>query len=58
MFFWMNVGRNELCPCGSGKKFKKCCCNKPYQPSRQLEEDLELGQSLIAEYEKNSVDNR
>lgn len=19
------VGRNELCPCGSGKKFKKCC---------------------------------
>lgn len=21
------VGRNELCPCGSGKKFKKCCGN-------------------------------
>jgi hypothetical protein len=20
-----NVGRNDLCPCGSGKKFKKCC---------------------------------
>jgi uncharacterized protein len=19
------VGRNEACPCGSGKKFKKCC---------------------------------
>lgn len=19
------VGRNEKCPCGSGKKFKKCC---------------------------------
>jgi uncharacterized protein YecA (UPF0149 family) len=19
------VGRNELCPCGSGKKFKHCC---------------------------------
>ena len=19
------IGRNELCPCGSGKKFKKCC---------------------------------
>jgi uncharacterized protein YecA (UPF0149 family) len=19
------VGRNEQCPCGSGKKFKKCC---------------------------------
>ena len=21
------VGRNEPCPCGSGKKFKKCCLN-------------------------------
>ena len=19
------AGRNDLCPCGSGKKFKKCC---------------------------------
>jgi preprotein translocase subunit SecA len=19
------VGRNELCPCGSGKKYKRCC---------------------------------
>jgi peptide deformylase len=22
------VGRNEPCPCGSGKKYKKCCENK------------------------------
>ena len=22
------IGRNELCPCGSGKKFKKCCIGK------------------------------
>ena len=22
------VGRNAPCPCGSGKKFKKCCMNK------------------------------
>ena len=22
------VGRNEPCPCGSGKKFKKCCLEK------------------------------
>jgi len=21
---WANVGRNDLCPCGSGKKYKKC----------------------------------
>jgi preprotein translocase subunit SecA len=22
------TGRNELCPCNSGKKYKKCCHNK------------------------------
>jgi len=22
------VGRNEPCPCGSGKKFKKCCLRR------------------------------
>ncbi|MCY6485249.1 SEC-C metal-binding domain-containing protein [Clostridium aestuarii] len=21
----MKIGRNDLCPCGSGKKYKKCC---------------------------------
>ena len=21
----LRVGRNDPCPCGSGKKFKKCC---------------------------------
>lgn len=24
----MKVGRNDLCPCGSGKEFKKCCLPK------------------------------
>jgi hypothetical protein len=23
------VGRNELCPCGSGQKHKRCCLNRP-----------------------------
>ena len=23
--FSVHVGRNESCPCGSGKKYKKCC---------------------------------
>lgn len=23
------VGRNDPCPCGSGKKYKQCCLNKP-----------------------------
>ena len=24
----MNPGRNDPCPCGSGKKYKKCCLLK------------------------------
>ncbi len=24
----VKVGRNDPCPCGSGKKFKKCCMGK------------------------------
>ena len=28
--FGMNkIGRNAPCPCGSGRKFKKCCLNRP-----------------------------
>ena len=23
------VGRNDPCPCGSGKKYKQCCGRKP-----------------------------
>ena len=23
------TGRNDLCPCGSGKKFKRCCLDQP-----------------------------
>lgn len=29
----MKVGRNDLCPCGSGQKFKKCCIPRyEYKP--------------------------
>lgn len=24
-----NIGRNEACPCGSGKKYKNCCARDP-----------------------------
>ena len=24
----MRTGRNDPCPCGSGKKYKYCCLNK------------------------------
>lgn len=28
------VGRNDPCPCGSGKKYKQCCERKSEQMSR------------------------
>lgn len=28
------IGRNDLCPCGSNLKYKRCCLNKP-QPLPQ-----------------------
>ena len=28
----LKIGRNDPCPCGSGKKYKKCCSNKRMIP--------------------------
>lgn len=28
-----SIGRNSLCPCGSGKKYKNCCLNKQEKKS-------------------------
>ena len=27
----VEVGRNDPCPCGSGKKYKNCCWEKDHQ---------------------------
>lgn len=32
----MKIGRNDPCPCGSGKKYKKCCLNKSVTPPEAL----------------------
>src|SRR5215813_13055485 len=38
-----NIGRNEPCSCGSGKKYKKCCLPKETQPtSRPLQTQPQL----------------
>src|SRR3984957_17761753 len=41
------VRRNESCPCGSGKKFKKCCgaidrADSAFVPPRELQEAMRL----------------
>jgi len=31
----VKVGRNDRCPCGSGKKYKKCCLQKESQSKQR-----------------------
>ena len=34
------IGRNDPCPCGSGKKYKKCCLNRQYVDVKTLMRDV------------------
>lgn len=34
----VKIGRNDPCPCGSGRKFKKCCLGKDGNDDRDLQE--------------------
>lgn len=47
----MAIGRNEPCPCGSGKKYKKCCIGKPVAPSSFALADVLPAGPVIPEWE-------
>lgn len=36
----MSIGRNEKCPCNSGKKFKNCCINDPRYAATQVNNNI------------------
>ncbi|MFU8838219.1 MAG: YecA family protein [Thiohalomonadaceae bacterium] len=39
----MKTGRNDPCPCGSGKKYKQCCLQadqQSFNPAREINEEL------------------
>jgi hypothetical protein len=36
----MSIGRNEPCPCGSGKKYKKCCLQRGPEPINYMKQKL------------------
>ena len=40
------VGRNDPCPCGSGKKYKKCCLQKSFT---QVGKEESIRQNLVHE---------
>jgi SEC-C motif-containing protein len=42
----MKIGRNQLCPCGSGKKFKRCDCGGQ---SFFVDKNLEYGPHAVTE---------
>ncbi len=44
--FVTKVGRNDPCPCGSGKKYKFCCLNKPKSPLDSIESAQERSKWL------------
>lgn len=44
------VGRNDPCPCGSGKKYKKCCESKQTNPIEEVQ-TKELEQILQSFYD-------
>ncbi len=50
----MRVGRNDPCPCGSGKKYKRCCLKDGPDEMDQLVSLLRAGQrdveSRMAEF--------
>ena len=47
------VGRNDPCPCGSGKKYKKCCAGKNELPLETLI-DEELERIVLGAYEQST----
>lgn len=48
----VKAGRNDLCPCGSGKKYKKCCLGREDAPSEAT------GSPVAAEIALNEIKQR
>ena len=46
---WKNLGRNDRCHCGSGKKYKQCCLSKDEEAARKARLEEEETQPQEAE---------
>jgi hypothetical protein len=55
-----NVGRNDPCHCGSGKKYKKCCADKDAAADRKiLETNWSKAEAAAkVEAEKNAKESK
>lgn len=43
----MKIGRNDPCPCGSGKKYKFCCLNKENDTKNVIDTEIEYEYCII-----------
>ncbi len=48
----MKIGMNDPCPCGSGKKYKKCCWNREFYVKKR-KRDLDNLYALLKGYNDN-----
>lgn len=50
------IGRNDPCPCGSGKKYKKCCMELDKESAREnLTKEISEAEDPILSFEHKSV---
>jgi hypothetical protein len=53
----METGRNDPCPCGSGKKYKKCCLSATYiETGKEESVRARLVQDLLRFFKRNFED--
>ncbi len=53
----MKIGRNDPCPCGSGKKHKRCCLNSQAAPSSPADPTAEVKADLNRFLEEKRFDS-
>ena len=50
------VGRNEQCPCSSGKKYKNCCWDKAFRwvknPDGTVSKEVPISKEFLQEFER------
>lgn len=51
----VKIGRNEKCPCGSGKKYKKCCVAKDFIERQNYREKVIYGDEFVSKYTENTA---
>lgn len=51
------AGRNDPCPCGSGKKYKNCCLTQKQQEQQKQQQKYSLGKRKFTAKVLNSGKN-